>query len=104
MEQFSFSYDRLPPSNNNYLKPTISRTGGKTYAYMYETKESKDFKKAFADGASKAPALGGDANKTPSQTDATKTAPVGVTTGQETAKQQSFVTLIPQPSGGVKLL
>lgn len=64
----------------------------------------KDFKKAFADGASKAPALGSDANKTPSQTDATKTAPVGVTTGQETAKQQSFVTLIPQPSGGVKLL
>ena len=47
MEQFSFSYDHLPPSNNNYLKPTISRTAGKTYAYMYETKESKDFKKAF---------------------------------------------------------
>lgn len=64
----------------------------------------KDFKKAFADGASKAPALGSDANKTPSQTDATKTAPVGVTTGQETAKQQSYVTLLPPKGEGVPLL
>lgn len=61
----------------------------------------KDFKKAFADGASKAPALGSDANKTPSQTDATKTAPVGVTTGQQ---KPTYVTLVDPNKGGVKLL
>ncbi len=60
----------------------------------------KDFKKAFADGASKAPALGSDANKTPSQTDATKTAPVGVTTGQKT----DYVTLTDPNQGAVELL
>ena len=45
---FKSSFNRLPPSSNNYLKPRLGYAGnGKPYAYMYETKMSKDFKKAF---------------------------------------------------------
>ena len=68
----------------------------------------KDFKKAFADGASKAPALGGDANKTPSQTDAAKTAPVGVTTEPKNAValtvNDSYVKLTDPNKGAVELV
>lgn len=68
----------------------------------------KDFKKAFADGASQSPAIGDKATQpTPKAT--AKTAPVGVTTGQKTAtgnSKQFYVTLISpaQSTGGVKLL
>ena len=68
----------------------------------------KDFKKAFADGASKAPALGSDANKIPSQTDATKTAPVGVTTEPKNAvaltANDSYVKLTDPNKGAVELV
>lgn len=69
----------------------------------------KDFKKAFADGASQSPALGDKTTQpTPKATaHAVKApAPVGVTTGQKQAEKASFVTLISpaQSTGGVKLL
>ena len=68
----------------------------------------KDFKKAFADGASKALALGSEASKTPSQTDATKTAPVGVTTEPKNAvaltANDSYVKLTDPNQGAVELL
>lgn len=69
----------------------------------------KDFKKAFADGASKSPAIGGNDNNQSIPPQPPKTAPVGVTTGQEQATKNSkpsYVTLISpaQSTGGVKLL
>lgn len=66
----------------------------------------KDFKKAFADGASQSPAIGAKANLTPPQ-NAEKTAPVGVTTGQKTATETvkpSFVTLTDPNKGSVELV
>ena len=59
----------------------------------------KDFKKAFADGASHSPALGVKTQTTPPQPP--KTAPVGVTTGQQ---KPTYVTLVDPNKGGVKLL
>lgn len=64
----------------------------------------KDFKKAFADGAVKAPAIGGNGDKQPTSPQPPQNAPVGVTTGQKTAKQQSYVTLLPPKGEGVPLL
>lgn len=48
---FESSFNRLPPSVNDYVKPSVGwrndAGGQKAYAYMYETKNSKDFKKIF---------------------------------------------------------
>lgn len=44
---FVIEYDDLPVSVNNYLKPTSRMVNGKPVAYLYETKEAKDFKKRF---------------------------------------------------------
>jgi Holliday junction resolvase RusA-like endonuclease len=40
-------FNELPPSVNNYLKPSAVVKGGKAFVHMYETKEAKDFKKRF---------------------------------------------------------
>lgn len=49
MSRFIINYDQLPISNNNYLRPsaTYNHQTGKVQIHMYETKESKDFKKRF---------------------------------------------------------
>jgi Holliday junction resolvase RusA-like endonuclease len=47
MNQFIINYDELPISVNNYLKPSAVVKGGKAFVHMYETKESKDWKKRF---------------------------------------------------------
>lgn len=60
----------------------------------------KDYKKAFADGASNRPALGKGATSTPTQINA----PVGVTTGQKPQADNSFVTLIDPNCGAVELV
>lgn len=44
---FMIEYDELPVSVNNYLKPTSRMINGKPVAYLYETKNAKDFKKRF---------------------------------------------------------
>lgn len=41
-------YDGLPPSNNKYLVPTCTIRGGKAFPSVYESKESKEFKKHFS--------------------------------------------------------
>lgn len=46
---FRISYDKLPPSVNNYLKPKVVKKTARTYAALYETKEAKDFKKLFGE-------------------------------------------------------
>ena len=61
----------------------------------------KDFKKAFADGASQVPALGDAANKTPSPQPPPATAPVGVTTEQA---KPTYVTLTDPNKGAVELV
>lgn len=47
MQRFLINYDELPISVNNYLKPSARIVQGKPLAYLYETKESKDWKKRF---------------------------------------------------------
>ena len=47
MDQFKVSFDKLPPSVNNYIRPAVDNRGGRAYVKMYETKEAKDFKKIF---------------------------------------------------------
>lgn len=47
-EIFKLSFDRLPVSNNEYLKSTIKyTTNGTPYVHRYESKKSKDFKKIY---------------------------------------------------------
>lgn len=46
---FRTSFDKLPPSVNEYLKPSVVSRGGKSYVHMYETKKAKDFKKLFGE-------------------------------------------------------
>ncbi|MEX3625166.1 RusA family crossover junction endodeoxyribonuclease [Viridibacillus arvi] len=46
-ERFIIQYDVLPISVNNYLKPSSRIVNGKPLAYLYETKEAKDWKKRF---------------------------------------------------------
>lgn len=41
------TFNQLPPSNNEYLKPAVNNTVARPYAYMYESQKSKDFKKIF---------------------------------------------------------
>ena len=43
------SFNSLPPSVNKYLRPAVRNTGGRSYPYMYESREAKDFKKFFGD-------------------------------------------------------
>ena len=45
--KFVIEFDELPPSNNEYLKPTSRYVNGKPIGYLYETKVAKDFKKRF---------------------------------------------------------
>ena len=40
-------YNKLPPSVNNYLKPSVETRGGRSFVHMYESIEAKDFKKMF---------------------------------------------------------
>lgn len=47
MREFYIKYDELPLSVNQYLKPSARIVGGKPLAYLYESKESKDWKKRF---------------------------------------------------------
>lgn len=45
---FKLSFDRLPVSNNEYLRASIQyTTDDKPYVHYYETKKSKDFKKIY---------------------------------------------------------
>ena len=60
----------------------------------------KDFKKAFAEGASQVPALGDEANKTPLPQPPPATAPVGVTTEQA---KPTYITLLDPNAGAVEL-
>ena len=46
---FRTSFDKLPPSVNRYLLPSVATRGGKSYVHMYESKEAKDFKKLFGE-------------------------------------------------------
>lgn len=61
----------------------------------------KDFKKAFADGAVHAPALGDDDNAVSTEQTPNADAPVGVTTEQN---KPNYVTLIDPNNGSVELL
>lgn len=45
--EFLISYDELPISANNYVKPTSRMVNGKPVGYLYETRKAKDFKKRF---------------------------------------------------------
>lgn len=47
MERLTMKFDGLPPSNNRYLVPTAIIKGGKAIPSVYESNESKTFKKAF---------------------------------------------------------
>lgn len=47
LSRFLISYDELPISVNNYLKPSAKIVNGKALIHMYESKEAKDFKKRF---------------------------------------------------------
>jgi Holliday junction resolvase RusA-like endonuclease len=47
MSRFLISYDELPISVNNYLRPSAVVKGGRAFVHMYETKEAKDWKKRF---------------------------------------------------------
>ncbi|MGD2351944.1 MULTISPECIES: RusA family crossover junction endodeoxyribonuclease [Bacillus subtilis group] len=49
MSRFIISYDDLPISVNQYIKPSarFNPKTGRTQIHMYETRESKDFKKRF---------------------------------------------------------
>ncbi|WP_257132857.1 RusA family crossover junction endodeoxyribonuclease [Bacillus thuringiensis] len=47
MSRFIIKYDELPLSVNNYLRPSAIVSGGKAIVHMYETRESKDWKKRF---------------------------------------------------------
>jgi Holliday junction resolvase RusA-like endonuclease len=47
LSRFLISYDELPISVNNYLKPSAKIVNGKPLIHMYESKEAKDFKKRF---------------------------------------------------------
>ena len=47
MSKFIISYDELPISVNNYIKPSAIVKGGKAFVHMYETQASKDWKKRF---------------------------------------------------------
>lgn len=40
-------FDQLPPSVNNYLRPSARIVNGRPMVHMYETSEAKDFKKRF---------------------------------------------------------
>jgi Holliday junction resolvase RusA-like endonuclease len=46
-ERFIISYDELPISVNEYLKPSAVIKDGKAFIHMYETQKAKDFKKRF---------------------------------------------------------
>jgi Holliday junction resolvase RusA-like endonuclease len=47
LSRFLINYDELPISVNNYLRPSAKIVKGKPIIHMYETKESKDWKKRF---------------------------------------------------------
>lgn len=47
MQELELKYDGTIPSNNKYKAPAIRKMGKKTIPYMYETAESKNFKKEF---------------------------------------------------------
>lgn len=49
MSRFIISYDELPISVNNYLRPsaTYDEKTGEVKMHLYETKQAKDFKKRF---------------------------------------------------------
>lgn len=47
LSRFIINYDELPISVNNYIKPSAKIVYGKALIHMYETKESKDWKKRF---------------------------------------------------------
>lgn len=67
----------------------------------------KDFKKAFADGAVKAPAIGGNDNNQPAPPQPPQNAPVGVTTEPNNAvaltANDSYVKLTDPNQGAVEL-
>lgn len=46
-DKFVIKFDQLPPSVNEYLKPSARIVNGKDVVHMYETKKAKDFKKRF---------------------------------------------------------
>ncbi|MBO1087211.1 RusA family crossover junction endodeoxyribonuclease [Enterococcus mundtii] len=48
-QELRVSFDKLPPSVNNYLRPSVKERGGRHYVHMYETQEAKDFKKLFGE-------------------------------------------------------
>lgn len=45
---FHISYDTLPVSVNDYLKPSSRMQGNRRVHFMYESQEAKDFKKMFS--------------------------------------------------------
>lgn len=47
MGKLLIEFGGLPPSNNKYLIPTATIKGGKAYPSVYESKESKEFKRVF---------------------------------------------------------
>ncbi|MED3976174.1 RusA family crossover junction endodeoxyribonuclease [Priestia megaterium] len=47
MSNFIISYDELPVSVNEYLKPSAKIVNGRPIVHLYETKKAKDFKKRF---------------------------------------------------------
>lgn len=46
-KRFKITFDQLPPSNNDYLKPKVETNAKNTYATFRETKQSKEFKRFF---------------------------------------------------------
>lgn len=46
-EMLKIDVDYLPLSHNKYLAPKIQKSGSRSFPAMYETKESKDWKKLF---------------------------------------------------------
>lgn len=47
-KELLIKYDGLPPSNNKYLVPSCTIRGGKAFPSVYESKESKEFKRHFS--------------------------------------------------------
>ena len=47
MTRLLIEFGGLPPSNNKYLIPTATIKGGKAYPSVYESRESKEFKRVF---------------------------------------------------------
>lgn len=46
-DRLMVSYQGIPPSVNEYLKPSVVMKGDKAHVHMYETNKAKEFKRRF---------------------------------------------------------